>query len=469
MADEQLMQEIEAYVDSVWEDVIADITTLVAVDSVEDLAGAREGAPWGEGPAKALELALGIAERLGLEPHNDDGFIGYADLKGQDDKQIATIGHVDTVPVGTGWRYSPYEVAREDGYIVGRGVIDDKGPTVLSLYAARYFVEKGITPRHTLRCIIGANEETGMSDAVYYNQHHEQPDFLFTPDSMFPVGYGEKGICQAYFSSAEMPEDRVVHELKGGIVTNAVAAEAYALVRADASALPAADRIDVSQEGEFARIEGHGVGSHASTPQKSINAIGLVVDYLLDNGLYGEAEESYLRTVGRILSSWDGSSIGVDCSDEYFDPLTLIGGIMDTRDNHFVQSLDCRFPTTMTKDKLVSVYQELADACGGSIELGSSMDPYVTDPTSAPIRVLVDTYNEVTGQNEEPYTMGGGTYARHFANAASFGPDNQAPDASKPDWMGEEHETNESVREEILKRALKVYILALLRLMDVDF
>ena len=72
----------------------------------------------------ALELALGIAERLGLEPHNDDGFIGYADLKGTDGKQIATIVHVDTVPVGTGWVGSPYEVIRKDGCIVGRGVAD---------------------------------------------------------------------------------------------------------------------------------------------------------------------------------------------------------------------------------------------------------------------------------------------------------------------------------------------------------
>ena len=468
MADGILQREIDEYIEKVWEDVIADITSLVAIDSVEDLASSRPGAPWGEGPETALELALGIAERLGLEPHNDDGFIGYADLKGTDGKQIATIGHVDTVPVGTGWVGSPYEVIRKDGCIVGRGVADDKGPTVLSLYAAKYFLEKGITPRHDLRCIIGCNEETGMSDVVYYNEHHDQPDFLFTPDAGFPAGYGEKGFYQAFITSAELPEDRIIVKIEGGIVTNAVAGEASALVRADASALPAKERIEVSQEGELARIDAHGIGSHASTPQDSINAIGLLVDYLLENGLFCEAEEGFLRLVQQILSSYDGSSIGVDCTDEYFDALTLIGGIIKTEGNRFVQSIDSRFPTTMSAERLTAVLSELASACGATIETGHTMAPFVTDPQSAPIRILAETFNEVAGVEAEPYTMGGGTYARHFKSAASFGP---AFDERfiKPEWVGSEHGPNEGILEENLKFALKVYILTLLRLMEVDF
>lgn len=36
--------------------------------------------------------------------------------------------------------------------------------------------------------------------------------------------------------------------------------------------------------------------------------------------------------------------------------------------------------------------------------------------------MLTDIYNELTGENKEPYTMGGGTYARKLPNAISFGP-----------------------------------------------
>ena len=37
MADEQLMQEIDRYVDEVWEDYIQDVIDLVAIYSPEDL------------------------------------------------------------------------------------------------------------------------------------------------------------------------------------------------------------------------------------------------------------------------------------------------------------------------------------------------------------------------------------------------------------------------------------------------
>ena len=65
-------------------------------------------------------LAAGCASLTYSSPRALDG----VEIKGTDGKQIATIGHVDTVPVGTGWVGSPYEVIRKDGCIVGRGVAD---------------------------------------------------------------------------------------------------------------------------------------------------------------------------------------------------------------------------------------------------------------------------------------------------------------------------------------------------------
>ena len=63
--------------------------------------------------------------------------------------------------------------------------------------------------------------------------------------------------------------------------------------------------------------------------------------------------------------------------------------------------------------------------------------------------------------------MGGGTYARHFANAVSFGPDD--PDAEKPDFVGSMHGANEGVNTEFMLGALKIYILAMAGLMDLTF
>jgi succinyl-diaminopimelate desuccinylase len=38
------------------------------------------------------------------------------------------------------------------------------------------------------------------------------------------------------------------------------------------------------------------------------------------------------------------------------------------------------------------------------------------------VEALQQFYTEVTGRNDEPYTMGGGTYSRVMPNAVTFGP-----------------------------------------------
>ena len=62
--------------------------------------------------------------------------------------------------------------------------------------------------------------------------------------------------------------------------------------------------------------------------------------------------------------------------------------------------------------------------------------------------------------------MGGGTYARNFACAVSFGP--EEPAAATPSWVGPMHGPDEGASEEALKRALKIYILAILKLQEVE-
>ena len=354
MTDEELKQRAREFVEKNWEDVVADIDSLVKINSVEDLDHAEPGKPYGPAPFEALDTAVKIAARLGLDAHNCDGHIGYADVPGASPKQIATIGHTDIVPAGTGWTFEPFKVTRKDGYLIGRGVLDDKGPTTLSLYAAKFFAdlvrETGEQLPYTLRCIIGNNEETEMADVEWYLDNFDQPEFLFSPDADFPLIYGEKGGWSATVTSK--PVSDVIVDFEGGTVGNAVAGEATAVVRADASTLPPADRIDVEPAGEgLARLTAHGIGAHASTPQGSINAIGLLVDYLLQNELCSAGEKDFLQFERLVFGSTDGSTLGIACQDEYFDPLTCIGGTIATKDGHFEQTLDSRYPTNITGEE----------------------------------------------------------------------------------------------------------------------
>lgn len=175
----QVEQSVAEYVDEVWEDVVADIEQLVSYPSVAVSADAEPGAPFGRPVRDALDCALGIAQKLGYQTSDDEGYVGIADIPGRGDKQLATICHVDMVPAGPGWNTDPFALERREGWLLGRGVIDDKGPAVLSLYAGAYLLKHGITPRYTFRALLGCDEEVGMSDVHHYLENHADPDFLF--------------------------------------------------------------------------------------------------------------------------------------------------------------------------------------------------------------------------------------------------------------------------------------------------
>lgn len=464
MEETQLLQKIDTFITANQENILRDLAALVRVPSVE---GAPEpGAPFGPGPKAALETALAIADGMGLATHNCEGYMGYAEVRGASEKQIATITHLDVVPEGNGWTGKPFELARREGYLLGRGVADDKGPAVLTLYAAKFFADQGEPLPYTLRILLGANEETGMKDVDYYLEHYPMPAFCFTPDAEFPVCYGEKGGFSGWLVSAPVSGNLVAFE--GGVARNVVPDRAFALVKADAAALKGTDNITVTDEGNgVARIAGFGKGGHAASPKGTVNAIALVVNYLLDNGLCSEEENRVLTMLRTFHATTDGSSIGIDARDDLFDPLTCVGGVMKLENGQLRQSFDIRFPTSTSVEILRAALEKLAASIGGTLDAGDGRPPFYVDPKAPVIQVLIDTYNEVTGRQATPFTMGGGTYARHFESAVSFGM--EEPGAAVPTWVGPMHGPDEGVREGLLWEALKIYILAISRLMKLSF
>ena len=141
----QWKRAIETWFTGKEEQMVRQIADLVAVPSVEGTP--EPGAPFGPGPKAALAKALEIADELGLDTFNADSYIGWAETGKIADGQkfLATITHTDVVPEGNGWDADPYTVRVRDGWLLGRGVADDKGPSILCLYALKYLKDNGVT------------------------------------------------------------------------------------------------------------------------------------------------------------------------------------------------------------------------------------------------------------------------------------------------------------------------------------
>ena len=225
--DKELMRDVDRFVEENRENIIRDIGRLVAIDSV--MGEEKPGMPFGEGPAQALKLGLEIAGELGLETHNCEDRMGYAQV-GQGTNYLATITHLDVVP-SVGWAEDPFTLRRREGYIIGRGVLDDKGPSVLCLYALKYLKDKGVSLRYPVRALLGINEENNMGDLDYYLANYKAPLFCFSPDANFPLCNGEKGIFHGKVVSW-LPMKRV-KDIRGGVAANVIPDLAEAWVEAE--------------------------------------------------------------------------------------------------------------------------------------------------------------------------------------------------------------------------------------------
>ncbi len=464
MTEQELLQKADAFIDANMDDIIKDIKAIVDIPSVN--APAEEGAPYGKKIKRALLEALKIADRMGYKTVNCENYMGYAQLDGQQEKYIGTIAHLDVVPAGNGWHTEPYNMTVKNGYLMGRGVIDNKGPFILTLYMAKFFKDLDEKLPYTLRMMCGCDEECSMSDVEYYVHHYEEPVFLFTPDSEFPLCNGEKGRLGGNITSKKF-ENGAILDFKGGMAENAVPDEAYAIVKGDIAKFPESDRITLTAVPEGVRIDSTGIGGHASHAENTINAIGVIANYLKDNDLVTEDEKNYLKMVCLMCEDHQGHGLGIECDDGKFPPLSIIGGLMRMENGVMKQNFDSRYPTNTTPDELVAKMAKLGEQYGATITDVNATKPFYIEADKPEIKACLDSYNDVRGLNGKPFTMGGGTYARHFKNAISFG--TEIPDEPLPDFVGKIHTADEGIGIERLKMSLKVYILALHRLMQIEF
>lgn len=78
---------------------------------------------------------------------------------------IVLMAHQDVVPVVPGtegdWLHDPFGGEITDGYVWGRGSMDDKGNLVAVLEAVEALLAQGFHPRHTVYLAFGHDEEVG--------------------------------------------------------------------------------------------------------------------------------------------------------------------------------------------------------------------------------------------------------------------------------------------------------------------
>ena len=80
-------------------------------------------------------------------------------------KPLLLMAHQDVVPVLPGteqdWEHPPFDGVVANGYIHGRGALDDKSSMMGILESVEYLIEEGFIPKRTIYLAFGQDEEVG--------------------------------------------------------------------------------------------------------------------------------------------------------------------------------------------------------------------------------------------------------------------------------------------------------------------
>ncbi|MDR3192445.1 MAG: Sapep family Mn(2+)-dependent dipeptidase [Treponema sp.] len=460
-ADGEFIKKLEAWTEARREELVADLIGLVNIRSVREAP--TPGQPFGPGPAAVIHRGLEMGKRYGFETENDEYYSLSFILKGRTEKELGIISHVDVVPEGNGWTYEPYQAKVVDGYVVGRGSGDDKGPSVAALYALRALRDLDAGLSHSVRLIWGANEESGMEDVKHYLKTHTRlPDFTIVADGGFSVNIGEKGGLSADLVFDIGPDSGIL-DFRGGVARNAVPDYAFMVLKAELAGVEAALRgkdAAVSGEDGAVKVETRGVARHAARPEGSVNAIQKLARIVTGAKLLeGRAREA-VECIARTFSDYYGAGLDIASEDDISGKTTHVGGLIRFEGEKLIQNFDSRVAIRTDPASLIPKLEALGKEKGfGAENIRTSPSRY-DPPDSPPVKVLFETGKEFLGDRlKPPATSGGGTHAKFFPRAIPFG-----AGFPPPEPFGSAHAADEAAAIDDLLKAAQIYAVDLIRL-----
>ncbi|CAL3567167.1 ArcT [Streptococcus pneumoniae] len=431
------------------DEFLISLKTLISYPSV--LNEGENGTPFGQAIQDVLEKTLEICRDIGFTTYLDPkGYYGYAEI-GQGAELLAILCHLDVVPSGdeADWQTPPFEATIKDGWVFGRGVQDDKGPSLAALYAVKSLLDQGIQFKKRVRFIFGTDEETLWRCMARYNTIEEQASMGFAPDSSFPLTYAEKGLLQVKLHGPG--SDQLELEIGGAF--NVVPDKANyqgPLYEQVCNDLKEAGYDYQSTEQTVTVL---GVPNHAKDASQGINAVIRLATILAP--LQEHPALSFLAT--QAGQDGTGRQIFGDIADEPSGHLSFnVAGLMINHERSEIR-IDIRTPVLADKEELVELLTRCAQNYQLRYEEFDYLAPLYVAKDSKLVSTLMQIYQEKTGDNSPAISSGGATFARTMPNCVAFG-------ALFPGAKQTEHQANECAVLEDLYRAMDIYAEAVYRL-----
>ncbi len=460
---------IHDWIDAQKEEIIKEHMELVRIPSIADKNA--EVKPFGQACIDALDYMLKKGEAAGFETGNYENYVGYITLNSQRslDETIGLWGHLDVVPVDDKWHTDPFEPVIINDCIIGRGVEDNKGAIIGSLYIMKALKELDIKLNHNLTLFMGTNEEAGMLDIDYYaKKGYQFPKFSLVPDAGWPGVRGQFGRIEFdIISNESISKDIVTFEV--GQASNIIPSEASITLKKslgfDVSKVPA-ENYEVLETEDTITIKAFGTGGHAAWPEGKRNALHLITKVVAENGCLCEYDQKIFDFITEINSNMLGEPLEIDYEDEYGKTVCTATMAM-IKDDKLYFRCDCRSTVTAVVDKVISSIHEKAAGMGMRADILRAMGGSAITADSPAVKIVCEEYGKIKGEKIELDIMKGGTYAGKIPNALATGM--VSIDRSLfPEYIvegyGEGHQPDEALPIKDFMEGMKLFATILLRM-----
>ncbi|MGE3842228.1 MAG: Sapep family Mn(2+)-dependent dipeptidase [Vicinamibacterales bacterium] len=394
---------------------------------------------------------LETASELGFTAH-DTGKIVEIDLPGPAGAPVlGLVVHGDVQPAeASAWSTRPFVAEERDGFLYGRGAADDKGPLVQALLAMKALQDAGPERTHTIRLLVGSDEESTNTDVAEYLAANKPPDYSLVLDYLFPFVVVEKAWTGLFLSTAPGPHgrsplpyriDRLQAGLSPSIVpdraemtltwTDGVPTWGSLIERFKGKPIPDGTRLEFTPEaGDPKRLTviAHGKSSHGGVNleggRNALVALARASEGLLPPSGAGDLL-AFARFAGEDLY---GTSLGLVDNDPVWGRyLVNVATIRPAKNGELTLTVVLRRPPPRTgpqiKAHLEQVVAKFNQDSGASLRVDGFWEdePFFKNPDSKIVKRLLSAYASVTGSEAKPTVAGGGTYAKRLPNAVAFG------------------------------------------------
>ena len=407
--------------------------------------------------------------------------LGYTVLigMGQQTDKVTIVTHGDVQPANASkWKQSPFIIdTSEPDKLIGRGTEDDKGAIATAMYAMKAIKDKGIALDNRIELMIYLAEESDWEPLTEFMKTYQQPKYAVTIDASYPVVVAEKGwsLIAPTFDATSPQTGVYVSDVTGGAFASQIPEDASLLLhnanetlinqlKAKANTLKQVE-FNFTEQNNALAISVKGMSAHSSEPESGVNAIVYLAEIFKNVELENNSDGQLIDFVNQLIGlDIHGKQFGeIAYEHDFMGPMTVVPTVIEREGNALTLAVNARRPVgkdeTLLKqqiDTALANWQTANQVTLANIKTTIGT-PMLLD--SAPhAQKLLDIFKHYTGdKNADFVSIGGGTNAKLFDNAVSFGP-------SMPGKRYTGHSEHEFITLEQLALNLRMYTAMMIEL-----